>query len=206
MTVFPIVRDVGMAIHNRNGAIMAVLDKMNVPGMTEKDYDDVSGKLTEPVRKATGFQFHAGNVTKDGVTVTEVWATRENFKRLVLDFRSAKRQGNLHPGDHRTAANSLTVGQRFKVKAESALRGALCFCRRNAPHHWKVATECRPVSTAPCRITESWLINSWQPVFGDRWPWVRPCKTTLQAVIGEKVWTLRRPVFASFGAGPTRFE
>lgn len=68
-----------MAIHNRNGAIMAVLVKMNVPGMTEKDYDDVSGKLTEPVRKATGFKFHAGNVTKDGVTVTEVWATRENF-------------------------------------------------------------------------------------------------------------------------------
>ena len=114
-----------MVIHNRNGAIMAVLVKMNVPGMTEKDYDDVSGKLTEPVRKATGFKFHAGNVTKDGVTVTEVWATRENStigSRLPFSQTSREYPPRRSPNCGEQSHRRTTI----RGVGRERPRGALC--------------------------------------------------------------------------------
>ncbi|MCW3049524.1 MAG: hypothetical protein JWO74_3808 [Solirubrobacterales bacterium] len=47
------------------------------PGMTAETYDEVMTNVAEPLRQAEGFIAHAAQVTPEGVTVTEVWDTRE---------------------------------------------------------------------------------------------------------------------------------
>jgi heme-degrading monooxygenase HmoA len=50
-------------------------------GMTAEMHDEVMAKVAGPLRQAEGFIAHAAQVTPDGVTVTEVWETREQWQQ-----------------------------------------------------------------------------------------------------------------------------
>lgn len=45
-------------------------------------YDNVAGHLAGPVSTAEGFLFHIAESTPDGIRVTEVWASREQFQQF----------------------------------------------------------------------------------------------------------------------------
>ena len=51
------------------------------PGMSPEDYDRVMADVAEPLRRCAGFISHSADVSSDGVTVTEVWETREQWQR-----------------------------------------------------------------------------------------------------------------------------
>ncbi len=51
------------------------------PGMPAAAYDEIISHLAEPLRTSEGFLSHAAEVTPGGVTVTELWETREQWER-----------------------------------------------------------------------------------------------------------------------------
>lgn len=51
------------------------------PGMTAEIYDQVMANATEPLCQTAGFVSHAAEITPAGVTVTEVWDTREQWQQ-----------------------------------------------------------------------------------------------------------------------------
>jgi heme-degrading monooxygenase HmoA len=51
------------------------------PGMPATVYDEIIAHLAEPLRGSEGFVSHAAEITPDGVTVTEVWESREHWER-----------------------------------------------------------------------------------------------------------------------------
>jgi heme-degrading monooxygenase HmoA len=53
----------------------------STPGMSAEDYDRVMVDVAEPLRRSTGFISHSADVSSDGITVTEVWETREQWQQ-----------------------------------------------------------------------------------------------------------------------------
>ena len=53
----------------------------HAPGMTAEVYDEVMTHAAAPMRAAPGFIAHAAQVRDDGVTVTEVWESEEDWRR-----------------------------------------------------------------------------------------------------------------------------
>ena len=51
------------------------------PGMPAAVYDEIIAHLAQPLRSSEGFISHAAETTADGVTVTEIWETREHWER-----------------------------------------------------------------------------------------------------------------------------
>ncbi len=51
------------------------------PGMPAAAYDEIISYLAEPLRTSEGFISHAAEITPRGVTVTELWETREQWER-----------------------------------------------------------------------------------------------------------------------------
>jgi heme-degrading monooxygenase HmoA len=51
------------------------------PGMPAAAYDAIIAHLAEPLCRSEGFISHAAEITPDGVTVTEVWKTRDHWER-----------------------------------------------------------------------------------------------------------------------------
>jgi heme-degrading monooxygenase HmoA len=60
---------------------MAVLVTMSAAGMDTSAYDQTAEKLTAVIKKQPGFIGHVACETPDGMSVAEVWATREQFDR-----------------------------------------------------------------------------------------------------------------------------
>ncbi len=53
----------------------------HAPGLPASVYDEVLANHTEPLRQSAGFISHAAEITPQGLTVTEVWETREQWER-----------------------------------------------------------------------------------------------------------------------------
>jgi heme-degrading monooxygenase HmoA len=53
----------------------------STPGMSAEDYDRVMVDVAEPLRRSTGFISHSADVSSDGITVTEVWETHEQWQQ-----------------------------------------------------------------------------------------------------------------------------
>ena len=51
------------------------------PGMPAEAYNAVMADVAEPLRRSAGFISHAAQVSPDGVTVTELWETREQWQQ-----------------------------------------------------------------------------------------------------------------------------
>ena len=51
------------------------------PGMPAAVYDEIIAHLAQSLRSSEGFISHAAETTADGVTVTEIWETREHWER-----------------------------------------------------------------------------------------------------------------------------
>jgi heme-degrading monooxygenase HmoA len=53
----------------------------HAPGMTAEAYDQVMADATRPLRRTPGFISHVAEITPVGVTVTEVWDSREQWQQ-----------------------------------------------------------------------------------------------------------------------------
>jgi heme-degrading monooxygenase HmoA len=53
----------------------------HAPGMPAAAYDDAMAHVGEALRRSEGFISHAAQVTAEGVTVTEVWESREQWRQ-----------------------------------------------------------------------------------------------------------------------------
>jgi heme-degrading monooxygenase HmoA len=51
-----------------------------VQGMSAEAYDQVMTQVAEPLSQSEGFISHAAVETADGMAVTEVWETREQWQ------------------------------------------------------------------------------------------------------------------------------
>jgi heme-degrading monooxygenase HmoA len=53
---------------------------INAVGMPPAVYDATMAEVAEPLRRAPGFISHTAHVDNGGITVTEVWETREQWR------------------------------------------------------------------------------------------------------------------------------
>ncbi len=60
---------------------MPISMTQHAPGMPRQAYDETMANLAEPLRQCEGFISHAAQLSEDGVTVTEVWTTHEQWER-----------------------------------------------------------------------------------------------------------------------------
>ncbi len=60
---------------------MAVLVRMTAAGMDTATYDQISPPLVEMIKKQPGFVMHVAYPTANGLTVGEVWETREQHQK-----------------------------------------------------------------------------------------------------------------------------
>ncbi len=51
------------------------------PGMPAEAYDAAMVDVAESLRRSAGFISHAAQISRDGVTVTELWETREQWQQ-----------------------------------------------------------------------------------------------------------------------------
>ena len=56
---------------------MPVLYRHHVPGMTGERYDQVSTELLPKLKQQPGFLYHVAFSEGDGLTVSEIWESRE---------------------------------------------------------------------------------------------------------------------------------
>ncbi len=59
---------------------MPISMTQNAPGMPRQAYDETMAHVAEPLRQSDGFISHAAQITAEGVTVTEIWDTREQWE------------------------------------------------------------------------------------------------------------------------------
>ncbi len=60
---------------------MAVLYRHHVAGMDASTYDQVSSQLTPRLKQQPGFMYHVAFAAPDGMTVSEIWESREQHDR-----------------------------------------------------------------------------------------------------------------------------
>jgi heme-degrading monooxygenase HmoA len=73
---------------------MPITMTSHAPGMPASAYDEIIANVGEPLRHSQGFISHAAEVSPDGVTVTEVWETREQWE----DWYDTSVRPHLPPG------------------------------------------------------------------------------------------------------------
>ena len=59
---------------------MPITMTQHSPGMPFHVYDEIIANVGGPLRASPGFISHVANAGPDGVTVTEVWETREQWE------------------------------------------------------------------------------------------------------------------------------
>ena len=60
---------------------MAVLFRHHSAGMDLAAYDQVSPQLTPRLKEQPGFIYHVAFATSDGLTVSEIWESKEQHDR-----------------------------------------------------------------------------------------------------------------------------
>lgn len=60
---------------------MAVLVRMSASGMETSNYDQASQGLSALVKQQPGFIMHVAYETPDGMSVGEVWESREQYEK-----------------------------------------------------------------------------------------------------------------------------
>lgn len=92
------------------------------PGMPAEAYDEIMRDVAEPLRRSEGFISHAAQLTDAGLTVTEVWETREQWERW---FDSSVRP-HLPPGAHAPTVVELhhVVGRQLRCPIGIGAPGA----------------------------------------------------------------------------------
>ena len=60
---------------------MAVLFRHHSAGMDLAAYDQVSPQLTPQLKEQPGFIYHVAFATSDGLTVSEIWESKEQHDR-----------------------------------------------------------------------------------------------------------------------------
>ena len=67
---------------------MAIVIRVDVPGMTLQQYEGMSVSLLEQIRKQKGFLAHAGLPIPGGMQIVEMWESQEDFdvwlKNVIL--------------------------------------------------------------------------------------------------------------------------
>jgi heme-degrading monooxygenase HmoA len=58
---------------------MAIRMTNHAPGMTTEAYDEAMSFVGDALRGSDGFIAHAAEATAEGMTVTEIWETREQW-------------------------------------------------------------------------------------------------------------------------------
>jgi heme-degrading monooxygenase HmoA len=64
---------------------MAVLFRHHSAGMDLAAYDQVSPQLTPQLKEQPGFIYHVAFATSDGLTVSEIWESKEQHDRWFND-------------------------------------------------------------------------------------------------------------------------
>ena len=64
---------------------MAVLVRMSSAGMDAATYDKIASELTPKLRVQPGFMLHVAFETTDGISVSEIWETREQHETWSTD-------------------------------------------------------------------------------------------------------------------------
>jgi heme-degrading monooxygenase HmoA len=59
---------------------MSISMTQHAPGMPAQAYDETIANVAQQLRQSKGFISHAAEITPEGVTVTEVWETREQWE------------------------------------------------------------------------------------------------------------------------------
>ena len=62
---------------------MSVLIRHRVPGLTPSQYDQISGRLMEGLRREPGFLLHVSFEDSQGFCVAEVWETQEQHDKWL---------------------------------------------------------------------------------------------------------------------------
>ena len=65
---------------------MAISMTQRVPGMPPEAYDATIARIGEPLRHSPGFISHTAQVTEDGLMVTEVWESRQQWESWFTSF------------------------------------------------------------------------------------------------------------------------
>ncbi len=60
---------------------MAVLVRHHAAGMDAKTYDQAASQLSPQLKQQSGFMYHVAFPAPDGMTVSEIWETREQHAR-----------------------------------------------------------------------------------------------------------------------------
>ena len=72
---------------------MAIVVTIEVPGMTQAQYEQSRAKLGDAVKHAPGFIAHASGAMDGGYFVTEIWQTQEDWERWVRDAMMPAAEG-----------------------------------------------------------------------------------------------------------------
>lgn len=62
---------------------MAVMMRMHWRGITREQYDAVKAKVNWTGKVPEGGMYHVASIEKDGLHVSDVWRTAEDFQRFV---------------------------------------------------------------------------------------------------------------------------
>ena len=65
---------------------MAVLFRHHSAGMDVAAYDQVSSQLLPQLKQQPGFMYHVAFATPDGLTVSEIWESREQHDRWFQEY------------------------------------------------------------------------------------------------------------------------
>ncbi|MBV9418097.1 MAG: antibiotic biosynthesis monooxygenase [Solirubrobacterales bacterium] len=60
---------------------MPITMTQHAPGMPPHAYDEIMVGAGEPLRRSPGFVSHVAHASSDGITVTEVWESREQWEQ-----------------------------------------------------------------------------------------------------------------------------
>ena len=60
---------------------MPITMTQQAPGMPLQAYDEIMAGVAEPLRQSPGFVSHVAQTDSDGITVTEVWESREQWEQ-----------------------------------------------------------------------------------------------------------------------------
>lgn len=85
---------------------MPILMTAPVPGMTAEVYDQIIQNVGDALRAAPGFISHAAVVDAEGLTVTEVWESREQWE----DYYTTTVRPNLPPDTPQPTTTELRAG------------------------------------------------------------------------------------------------
>jgi heme-degrading monooxygenase HmoA len=100
---------------------MPISMTQHAPRMPAEAYEQIIANVGQPLRESDGFISHAAEITPDGVTVTEVWETQEQWERW---FNASVRPHLLADAPEPTSPNCTTHSvARRQRRSYSRLQG-----------------------------------------------------------------------------------